>query len=596
MAQQGPIFISYCSEARDDVRPVVKFLESMGRKVWWDLGLARGKWGRQIDNALNSASCVLGLMTPHIHNKTEDHVFVEWQRGQKRGALVPVFVGLNADSLDFDFHGLFARLQRIEVTKFSDLLAGQKCVELTRLLDLPSSVITVAASTKELSRHERVDLVSLEISLAIFNQRDWATVQRSAAELQKLLEKELSAPEAALTTSSKQLSQILVSSRSRLEAIDAVLSGRVHPKLGIEIQMAKFSAPNRAIEVLDEIWRDLPDLHFILIEWLYESALSNDADTVFCIGSSLGLAAQAQFERIFRDILVGWIGDPSPGPRNAAGIAAAIAALGGPQQDPVRNLILSMIERGGRDRDIALELACSQLVMVRPDILLEVLELLATGNSPKTQPAAGSDPSPLETPETAELELPEIGRTLSVKKDSVTAHIPAANYEDCSRIADALSRTVAHGGLSTDDSLLKPGALIAEILRWANRSKGTARSLPIFVALSLLLRLPLNGGSNRRSGVAHLVKYLDYADDVGAILQLALQDHGTTDYSPRRHAEAIFRVWIDQANKNSDDREVLRLLGASVLRASSQRRDTERLVYLLRSVFEASELTDHFNN
>jgi hypothetical protein len=83
------IFLSYSSEDRDRVLPLVEALEDDGYSVWWDREIRPGpSFDREIEKAIGEASCVVVVWS-------ENAVESEWVRseveeGVRRDVLVPV--------------------------------------------------------------------------------------------------------------------------------------------------------------------------------------------------------------------------------------------------------------------------------------------------------------------------------------------------------------------------------------------------------------------------------------------------------------------------------------------------------------------------
>ena len=83
------IFISYASQDRERIKPLINSLESEGWSVWWDRELIAGpSFNNKIQEALDSAKCVVVAWSEHsIHsNWCKD----EAQEGLDRGCLVPL--------------------------------------------------------------------------------------------------------------------------------------------------------------------------------------------------------------------------------------------------------------------------------------------------------------------------------------------------------------------------------------------------------------------------------------------------------------------------------------------------------------------------
>lgn len=98
------IFISYSSEDRQKVIPVVKALESQGWSVWWDRIIPPGKtFSKVIEDALEDARCLIVLWTET--SVASDWVSNEAAEGARRGILIPALL----DDIEIPFE--FRRIQ-----------------------------------------------------------------------------------------------------------------------------------------------------------------------------------------------------------------------------------------------------------------------------------------------------------------------------------------------------------------------------------------------------------------------------------------------------------------------------------------------------
>jgi len=85
------IFISYASQDRVRIRPLVEALEARGWSVFWDTTLLPGEtWRRKITAELDAAGCVIVLWS---ERSVESHwVEQEAEEGQRRRILVPAMI------------------------------------------------------------------------------------------------------------------------------------------------------------------------------------------------------------------------------------------------------------------------------------------------------------------------------------------------------------------------------------------------------------------------------------------------------------------------------------------------------------------------
>ena len=83
------IFVSYKSEERDRVEPLVRFLEHQGWSVFWDRKTPPGKdWDTWIGQNLTDAKCVVVVWTEQ--SKVSPWIREEANYGKGRGILLPV--------------------------------------------------------------------------------------------------------------------------------------------------------------------------------------------------------------------------------------------------------------------------------------------------------------------------------------------------------------------------------------------------------------------------------------------------------------------------------------------------------------------------
>lgn len=122
------IFLSYSSNDRERIKPLVAALEGQGWSVWWDRKIPPGKtWHQTIEEALNDAKCVVVAWT--ADSVKSDWVMIEAEEGKSRMALFPVFmdevkpplsfrliqgvqlIGWQGETAHTEFHSLIASLQ-----------------------------------------------------------------------------------------------------------------------------------------------------------------------------------------------------------------------------------------------------------------------------------------------------------------------------------------------------------------------------------------------------------------------------------------------------------------------------------------------------
>ena len=94
------IFVSYATEDRERVKPLVAHLQSLGWSVWWDRELVAGpSFDEKIEQAIGAASCVVVAWTQA--SVASKWVRAEANEGLERGILVPVLLDDVRPSLVF---------------------------------------------------------------------------------------------------------------------------------------------------------------------------------------------------------------------------------------------------------------------------------------------------------------------------------------------------------------------------------------------------------------------------------------------------------------------------------------------------------------
>jgi hypothetical protein len=85
------VFISYASEDRSRIQPLVEALRTTGLDVWWDRHIGQGQnFGRVIEQALEEASCVVAAWTSA--SVESEWVCNEASEARKLEKLVPVLL------------------------------------------------------------------------------------------------------------------------------------------------------------------------------------------------------------------------------------------------------------------------------------------------------------------------------------------------------------------------------------------------------------------------------------------------------------------------------------------------------------------------
>jgi serine/threonine-protein kinase len=87
------LFVSYKSEDRARVKPLVEAFEADGLSVWWDAHIEAGDgWRQRIQTELDAARCVLVVWTKRSVGPEGRFVHDEATRAQRRGVCLPVLL------------------------------------------------------------------------------------------------------------------------------------------------------------------------------------------------------------------------------------------------------------------------------------------------------------------------------------------------------------------------------------------------------------------------------------------------------------------------------------------------------------------------
>ena len=122
------VFISYSSEDRDRVRPLVATLERGGWDVWWDRQIDAGvAFDREIERAIDEAKCIVVVWSST--SVESEWVRTEAGEGLEKGNLVPVLIEdvkpplafRRIQAIDYGAEEAFGQIREaIASTSFSD--------------------------------------------------------------------------------------------------------------------------------------------------------------------------------------------------------------------------------------------------------------------------------------------------------------------------------------------------------------------------------------------------------------------------------------------------------------------------------------------
>lgn len=96
------VFLSYKTEDRARLAPLVDALEADGHSVWWDAHIGGGaNWRRDIEEHLDAAKCVIVAWTKRSVGPEGEFVRDEAARARRRGTYLPVLVDAVEPPLGF---------------------------------------------------------------------------------------------------------------------------------------------------------------------------------------------------------------------------------------------------------------------------------------------------------------------------------------------------------------------------------------------------------------------------------------------------------------------------------------------------------------
>ena len=162
------IFLSYASEDRERVRPLVERLEEHGWSVWWDRRIPPGKtWPQVVEEALESCRAMVAVWT--AVSVESDWVAIETSEGKKRHILVPVAL----DDVDPPLE--FRRIQAADLTGWDGSLSHSELQgtfsALETILGAPTRPVEPGHG-----KDQAAPTVELEIDLEDLNGEGWVAL------------------------------------------------------------------------------------------------------------------------------------------------------------------------------------------------------------------------------------------------------------------------------------------------------------------------------------------------------------------------------------------------------------------------------------
>jgi hypothetical protein len=142
------IFISYASEERDRVQPLVGALERTGWSIFWDRTIPAGKtWRQVIGSEIRACRSVLVVWSEH--SVTSEWVLEEAETGKRRGILIPVLL----DNVEPPFG--FGNIQAANLTAWNGDSSSPIFTHL--VADITTILGQAPAAAKEAEKRRRSD-------------------------------------------------------------------------------------------------------------------------------------------------------------------------------------------------------------------------------------------------------------------------------------------------------------------------------------------------------------------------------------------------------------------------------------------------------
>ena len=142
------IFISYASQERDRVLPLVNALERTGWSVFWDRTIPAGKtWRQVIGSEIRACRSVLVVWTEN--SITSEWVLEEAETGKRKGILIPVLL----DNVEPPFG--FGNIQAANLAAWKGDTSSRAFTHL--IADIAAILGPVPTAVKEPAKRRRLD-------------------------------------------------------------------------------------------------------------------------------------------------------------------------------------------------------------------------------------------------------------------------------------------------------------------------------------------------------------------------------------------------------------------------------------------------------
>jgi hypothetical protein len=574
------VFVSFSSDDREALVPVITELRRRGLSVWWSEDLTRGRWDLQISEMISEARTVLGIITPNAENSSRggrgDYIIEELKTARAANKLVPIVIGDRVHS--FAFRGVTALLQSYFFESIPGIIHSpnfEKIVAVCR----GASRSSESNDTERLSSLQRLDrwytgvetrfgtlsqirAFSLALAIAVFENGPLAEVEKLGEELAALLSTAECDETASLDPDYPRRIRPL------LTLLECEIEHAPHPVLGVEQTVVRFQDPERASALIQFAWTDFGFRRAIIGDWCREVVQKASAEGQTRVGFALGTLAQTRLLDVFEQILKPWLFGGSPHCQSVADIALSVAAFNSGPSEALRRIIENWAQRGTQEElAVAVKLACGFAGARIPGLAIQTLRT-ATRRVQQTLP--------LDLLETMRDSLSNLINAHSNDSDNSLFDLPGL----ISSLAGWVSDEVSEPGRGDRELKENPFPLLLFLL--------AVDGLPLFQRQGVQGQLSLDA----------LIRDDETARLTAIVFNLALVRHRIASLRTREIAQAIPLKWIDQQHRTESifkvkqSSEPLLKLARYLVSTAPSDDDKDRVLYLFESLYSATSIRE----
>lgn len=369
------VFISYKSEDRPLVEPIVELLRREGFRCWWDQDI-RAEWSAEIDYALEQSRLVIAILTERAVRS--DFVYAECETAKSAGKLLPV--RLDSAPLPYHFRAITSLLNYIDY-RHGDEVSEKRLAERVRSLigEAGSSDRSIAVNVSHVTS-KRVDsiffpdrlhrVLPYAASLSLFEGYPHEAVYSNAIALRETLIKHRIIGDGTQNSLGMRQTDLL-------EAAGAVKKSREVSYRPMPVETVEFENPEDARILLSTLWGQFDELRAPFIDWLSEIILKGpqSLDNVALAVSSL---LSSHFNSVFHLVVDDWICGTDPKKIECADKALSLACADERLEDFFRTWLPALSDNSARASSlrVAIRLSCGFLGLRVPDSSFALLSAI----------------------------------------------------------------------------------------------------------------------------------------------------------------------------------------------------------------------------